>query len=266
MTRIIKYKPISKDLEKMVKPTSSSKTRASLGLEGNIGEFYYILIEDLMPYHNQSRKSFDDEEITLLSESIKMYGIRQPLTVLSVNNKYEVVSGERRLRAAKQAGLEKVPCIIIDKADQADAIALIENIHRKNLHPIELANTYKNLLDNSVFENQNELALKLSVSKSHISELIKYTNLPKEIQQKILDNKIISRDKLRNILKSYEDNNISKTNELIGTNSIVKDKISLLRVSIEEGKLKVQNKGLSNLAMFEKNELKKILLKLIEQL
>jgi len=266
MTRNIRYKPISKDLEKMVKPIHNSHIRASVGLEGSIGEFYYISVDDLVPYHNQSRKIFDEEEINLLAESIKMYGVRQPLTVLSAdNNKYEVVSGERRLRAAKQAGLNKVPCIIIDN-NQADAIALIENIHRKNLHPLELANTYKNLLEGSIFSSQSELSLKISVAKSHISEYLKYADLPEEIQKQILNNKITSRDRLRKIIKAYENNDNLKVRELVGLSIPVKNNKSLVRVLLVEGKIKIQDKGLINLDKNERIELKKLLVKLIEQL
>src|SRR3990167_11470488 len=133
----VKYTKISPELEMLATPVASQNSRVSIGFEDEVGEFYYFSVEDLIPYKNQARTIFDEEEINKLSETIKEHGIRQPLTILkSINspNKYEVVSGERRLRAAKLVGLKKVPCIIIRDERHADEISLLENIQRQDLH------------------------------------------------------------------------------------------------------------------------------------
>lgn len=266
MTRRIKYKPISKDLEKMVKPISNSNIRPSLGLEGSVGEFFYIEVNDLVPFHNQARISFDDEEILLLAESITLHGVRQPLTVLLTNGTYEVISGERRLRAAKIIGLTKVPCIIISDETQADAIALVENIHRKDLHPIELGITYKNLLDKDIFSNQLELSNKISVNKSQVSEYIKYTNLPSEVQQFVIANKIVSRDKLRAAVRANEKEDIELVKKVIGMNTGEKVNFSVLRITLSHGQLNFQEKGIQKLSISEKLKLKAYLTKIIENI
>lgn len=264
MVRSIKYKPVSKDLEKMVKPNNYSNIRPSLGLEGTVGEFFFISVDDLIPFHNQSRILFDEEEILSLSESIKIHGIRQPLTVLSSNNKYEVISGERRLRAAKLAGISKVPCIVINDSTQADAIALVENIHRKDLHPIELGTTYKNLLESKIFTSQLELAEKISVNKSQVSEYIKYANLDLEIKNHIIQNKILSRDKLREVLKAHDNGDIDRIKKIIGMASTPKINFSVLRITYSNGQMKFQERGIQKLSADEKQELKLYLTKIIK--
>lgn len=266
MIRKIVYKPISKDLERMARPINNSNIRPSLGLEGSVGEFFYIEVNDLTPFHNQARILFDDEEILLLAESIKLHGVRQPLTVLLNDGKYEVISGERRLRAAKTIGLTKVPCIIISDKTQADAIALVENIHRKDLHPIELGIAYKNLLDKEIFSNQLELAHKILVNKSQVSEYIKYANLPLEVQKFAISNKIASRDKLRAAVKANEKEDIELVKKVIGMNIREKVNFSVLRIISSHGQLSFQEKGIQKLSVSDKLKLKAYLSKIIENI
>jgi len=267
MTRKITYKPMSKELEKMVKPNTNSTLRPSLGLESMVGEFFYIPLDDLVPFHNQARKSFDEEEINSLADSIKMHGVRHPLTIMRVkNNKYEVISGERRLRAAKVAGLEKVPCIIINDIQQADAIALVENLHRKDLHPVELGQTYKNLLEAGVFKTQVELGNKISVTKSHVSEHLKYADLDQDIQKYIIENKVFSRDKLRQIIMANTKGEKDKIKKILGLEPSSHNNFSVLRITSAQGQMKFQEKGLKQLTNFQKEELKKYLSVLIKKI
>ena len=140
MTKKIKYRKISEALERLTVPEIKN-SRLGIGYEEKVKEFYMINVENLIPFKNQARIYFDDKEIENLSESIKRHGIRQPLTIIPYeDNKgiFEVISGERRLKAAKIVGLNKVPCIIIHDRNIAQEIAIIENIHRQDLHPIEL--------------------------------------------------------------------------------------------------------------------------------
>lgn len=266
MTRKIKYKPVSKELEMMVKPRVLASTRQSIGLEEAVGEFYFLYTEDLIPFHNQARKDFSDKELEELSASIKEHGIRQPLTVLKNGEKYEVVSGERRLRAAKNIGLEKVPCIILKENSNADAIALIENIHRKDLHPIELGVMYHNLLEKNIFNSQNELANKVSVSKGKISEYLKYSDIPNYIQNFIIEQGIVSRDKLREVVKANEEGDIQKVEHIIGMKKTSMSNFSVLRVTSKNGSLFCQKQGIKKLSQDEKAELKKYLAEVLDEM
>lgn len=267
MTRKIKYKPVSKELENIIKPTLNSSTRASVGLDQAVGEYYFIDTDQLLPFKNQARKSFDKEEITKLASSIKEYGIRQPLSVVkNIDGKYEVISGERRLRASKQVGLNKVPCIILKENKDTNAIALIENIHRKDLHPIELGMAYKKLIEDKVFANQEKLAQAISVAKSTVSEYIKLSNIPENIKLHVIEKNILSRDKLRNILKAYEDNDFKKMESLVGLIGHQHKNFSVLRILSSEGEIKVQDSGVARLSIETRKVVKSQLQRIIQQI
>lgn len=267
MTRKIKYKPVSKELEDIVKPTLNPPTRASIGLDQAVGEYYFINVEELFPFKNQARKDFNEEEIIKLAGSIKEYGVRQPLSVIkNPEGKYEVISGERRLRAAKKVGLAKVPCIILKENKDANAIALIENIHRKDLHPIELGTAYKQLIAEKVFDNQEKLSQAISVAKSTVSEYIKLSNMPEDIKNQAIKSNISSRQKLRSLLKAHENKDIKKMQSLVGLAGRQYRNFSVLRILFSEGEIKVQDSGLSRLSSEAKEIVKSKLQYLIQQI
>ncbi len=265
MDKKIRYKPISKDLEKMVKPNEASSARVGVGSDSGVGEFFYISVEELTPFHNQARIVFDDKEIASLAESIKENGIRQPLTVLADGRKYEVISGERRLRAAKLAGLAKVPCILVEDSSKIDSIALVENIHRKDLHPVELGMAYKNLLTKGIFKNQAELSEKIAVSKGQISEYLKYADLEEEAQKYIIEHNIESRDKLREVLKAHSLNDKERIRKILGIDKskIHRGNFSILRVNFNGGAIEAQEKGIKKLTELERYDFKKYLNRLL---
>jgi len=265
MTRKIKYKPISQELEKIAKPVESSSARPSVGLEEAVGEFFFISTDRLIPFKNQARKEFSEEEIVELASSIKEYGVRQPLTVLKTDDgKYEVVSGERRLRAAKSIGLHKVPCILLKNSSDADAVALIENIHRKDLHPIELGIIYKKLLEQGIFSSQIDLADKISVSKGKVSEYLKYADIPEDIQNHILSHKITAREKLRDIVKAHEAKDYEKMNFILGLSKRQQSNFSILRVSMQKGRMVFQDSGIQKLSDYDKKNLQQYLVQLLD--
>ncbi len=152
-----------------------------------------VAIEDIIPNRFQPRLAFDEEGLKELSESIKQHGIIQPLVLRRLGDKFEIIAGERRFKASTMAGLRKVPAIISDIDDDKSAeIALVENIQRRNLTPIEEAKSYKNLLDRG-YMTQEQLAEKMGVSQSSIANKLRLLNLAPEVQDALLGEKISER-------------------------------------------------------------------------
>ncbi|MGN1357882.1 MAG: ParB/RepB/Spo0J family partition protein [Bacilli bacterium] len=147
----------------------------------------------LTPNRYQPRKVFNDSSIQELATSIKEYGILNPILVRKYNDKYEIIAGERRYRAAKLLGLKTVPVIVKNISDEQTAkIALIENIQRENLSPIEEAKAYQQILDISKI-TQNDLANILGKSQSTIANKIRLLSLPTDIQEALATKKISER-------------------------------------------------------------------------
>jgi ParB family transcriptional regulator, chromosome partitioning protein len=138
----------------------------------------------------QPRQQFTDYKLEELVESIKEYGVIQPLIVTKKGDEFELIAGERRLRASKQAGLTKVPVIIRDaNAQEKLEIALIENIQRENLNPIDLADAYKKLMDDFSM-SQEDVAKKVSKARSSVANTIRLLALPEEIKLAVINDKI----------------------------------------------------------------------------
>ncbi|NLY77114.1 MAG: ParB/RepB/Spo0J family partition protein [Tissierellia bacterium] len=160
--------------------------------EADKGTVVELDISSIEPNKEQPRKTFEKEPLEELKNSIKQYGLLQPLVVRKVGGKYEIIAGERRWRAAKEAKIKKVPCIIKEVDDtQALKLALIENIQRENLNPIEEAQAYKTLIDEYDL-TQEEVALALGKSRSYIANTIRLLNLDDEIIEYISEGKITS--------------------------------------------------------------------------
>jgi ParB family chromosome partitioning protein len=167
----VKYRTPSENFERITSKTESSKSRVSIGRENSIGEYYFLSVDSLVPYEKQARYIFDEAEINQLATTIKEHGINNPLLVIvskTHKEKFEVVSGERRLRAAKLLKMEKVPCIIIED-EKAEEVALIENIQRTDLHPVELGDALKSLLSEANWGSVSKLAEKLGKNQSTVS-------------------------------------------------------------------------------------------------
>ncbi|MBA3691077.1 MAG: ParB/RepB/Spo0J family partition protein [Actinobacteria bacterium] len=149
-----------------------------------------IPVQGVSPNPKQPRTHFDDETIDSLAASIREVGILQPIVVRRVAGGYELIAGERRLRAARRAGLATIPAVIRD-SDDTDTLreAIIENIHREDLGPIELAEAFRALLDDLGLK-QETLAERLGVSRSHIANTIRLLQLFPEVQQLLADGKI----------------------------------------------------------------------------
>lgn len=149
-----------------------------------------IDIKKIIPNPDQPRKNFNEELLNELAESIKNYGIIQPITVVKKNNKYVIVAGERRYRASLIAGLQKMPVIIKDFTDkQCKEIALIENLQREDLNAIEEAVAYKKLIDEYDL-SQEELAQTLGKSRPVIANSLRLLNLCEQVQQLVVDGRL----------------------------------------------------------------------------
>ena len=155
-------------------------------------KIYYIPIEDIIPNRFQPRLAFDEKELNELANSIIKYGVIQPIVLRNIGDKYEIIAGERRYKASCLAGLKKVPAIINNTDDNTSAeIALLENLQRKNLSVIGEAQSYKKLMDRGF--TQEEIASKLGVSQSSIANKMRLLNLPKDVQNALLYNRISER-------------------------------------------------------------------------
>ncbi len=149
-----------------------------------------IPLTKIVPNKYQPRKNFDEESLKSLSESIKQHGILQPIVVVKQKNKYMIVAGERRYRAAKMAGFESIDAVVADFEEKNfRELALIENIQREDLSPIELAHSYKELI-NEYSITQEELSSIIHKSRSHIANTMRLLNLSKDTQQLISEGKI----------------------------------------------------------------------------
>ena len=164
-----------------------------------------IPLSDIRTNPYQPRKSFNQESLDELATSIRNYGVFQPIIVKKSIKGYDLVAGERRLRASKLAGLETIPAIVKDFSDEEmREIALLENLQRENLTAIELAWAYKGIID-SLHIRQEDLAAKLGKSRSHVTNTLGLLRLPDDVQNMVLDNQI-SMGHAR-VLSKLEDNN-----------------------------------------------------------
>ena len=149
-----------------------------------------VNINKVEPNREQPRKNFDEDALLELSESIKQFGVLQPLLVQDKDSYYEIIAGERRWRAAKMAGLKEIPVIIRDYSDQQIVeISLIENIQRENLNPIEEAVAFKRLLTEFNLK-QDEVAERVSKSRTAVTNSMRLLKLDDRVQQMVIDEMI----------------------------------------------------------------------------
>lgn len=220
-------------------------------------EIKYISINSIRPNPYQPRKSFNQKALDELSQSIKAFGVIQPISVRRINEEsYELIAGERRLRASELANLTKIPAIVVDYRDKESAvIALVENLQRENLNFMEEAEGYNSLIQDHNFKQQ-ELAEKLGKSQSTIANKIRLLKLPLDIQKALLENNLSERhgrallklpdDNLRyTVMKKILSNNLNVN----GTEELVEDILSNLRE--REGKVVKQSiKSLVNIRIY----------------
>ena len=156
-------------------------------------EVVYLYLDDIIPNRFQPREVFDERPLKELAVSIKEHGVIQPIIVRKVNDKYEIIAGERRYKASALAGLTKIPAIIRDLDDkETSKVALLENLQRKNLNPIEEAKTYQKILELDQM-TQEELAKTMGKSQSAVAIKLRLLSLPEEVQDALLKENISER-------------------------------------------------------------------------
>lgn len=156
----------------------------------NESDIKELPVNEIRPNPYQPRKAFNEEALLELSESIKTHGVFQPIIVKKAIKGYDLIAGERRLRASKLAGKETIPAIVKDFSDEEmREISLLENLQRENLTAIELAWAYKGIIDNLDIR-QEDLAQKIGKSRTHVTNILGLLNLPDSVQKMVLNNEI----------------------------------------------------------------------------
>lgn len=192
----IKKKGLGKGLDSLIPDNKSIKSvtpdksaEAKKEAEEKVG-VQMMKINEVEPNRDQPRKNFDEDALLELSDSIKQFGVLQPLLVRKRKDYYEIIAGERRWRAAKIAGVKEVPVIVKEYTDQEILeIGLIENIQRENLNPIEEAIAFKRLLEEFNLK-QDEVAERVSKSRTAVTNSMRLLKLSDKVQQMIIDDMI----------------------------------------------------------------------------
>ena len=186
---------LGRGLSSLMSNTASEVSGAQLdngtpGGAGN-GPAVEVPLAKIVPNPNQPRRDFDEEKLAELADSIKKNGLIQPIVVRKHGIGYEIIAGERRYQASKMAGLERVPVIVKDVDDaEMYRIAIIENIQRDDLNPIEEAKGYKTLIAMNGVKSLGDLSELVSKSRSSISNIIRLLKLPEEVQDMVSDGRL----------------------------------------------------------------------------
>ena len=223
-------KGLGKGLDALI-PESSARKNAKTEVEKQVviekvikKEEVMVKISEVEPNRKQPRKNFDEDALLELSESIKQFGIIQPLVVQKRKDYYEIIAGERRWRAAKMAGLKEVPVIIKNYTDQEIVeISLIENIQREDLNPIEEAQAFKRLLTEFHLK-QDEVAEKVSKSRTAVTNSMRLLKLDERVQQMVIDD-MLSTGHARALLATDD-----KEQQYSLANKIFEEKMSVREV------------------------------------
>jgi len=191
----VKKTGLGKGLDSLIQIQSPKKTasepKQSAVVEKVVKKEEVMLkITEIEPNREQPRKSFDEDSLLELAESIKQFGVIQPLIVQKKDDYFEIIAGERRWRAAKLAGLKEIPVIVKQYTEQEIVeISLIENIQRENLNPIEEAQAYKRLLTEFKLK-QDEVAERVSKSRTAVTNSMRLLKLDERVQQMVIDDMI----------------------------------------------------------------------------
>ena len=204
------------------------------------GQLTVLNMNDILPNRFQPRIRFDEEKLEELAESIGKYGVIQPIVVRPIGNKFEIIAGERRYKASKLASKSTIPAIVVNLSDKdSEEIALLENVQRQELSPIEEAVSYKRILDMG-YITQEGLAKKLGKSQSTIANKIRLLNLDDEVQSYLLNNRISERH-ARSLLRIPD-----KEKQVQMLHRIVEERLTVKQTDREIEKLK-ENMNIENI-------------------
>ncbi|MFH1667812.1 MAG: ParB/RepB/Spo0J family partition protein [Candidatus Komeilibacteria bacterium] len=221
----------------------SEQQDSTIAKDININELAYVVVDKIVKNPYQPRMEFNHEELEQLAESIKRYGILEPLVVTRDGEFLQLIAGERRLQAAILAGLERVP-VIIREANKLEMleISLIENIQRSDLNPLEEALAYQRLIEEFKL-TQEEVATKVNKNRSTIANSIRMLHLPPKIQEAIKLG-TINRSQAKLILSVADDKQ-----QLALFNKIIKNSLTVRQTSRQARNLQVTASGDSNLEL-----------------
>ena len=211
-------------------------------------EVVYLYLDDIIPNRFQPRELFDERALKELALSIREHGVIQPIIVRKIGTKYEIIAGERRYKASTMAGLTKIPAIVRNLDDkESSKVALIENLQRKDLTPIEEARTYQKILD---IDNmtQEELAKSMGKSQSAVSNKLRLLTLSNKIQDALLNEKISERH-ARSLLNVRDEKERERLTDIIIEKRLsVKDLENIIKngdeVNNNQEKIKEENNSI----------------------
>lgn len=186
-------------------------------------EVKYLYLDDIIPNRFQPRENFDEQALKELAVSIKEHGVIQPIIVRQIGEKYEIIAGERRYKASTMAGLTKIPAIIKNLDDkESSKVALIENLQRRDLTPIEEARTYQKILELDAL-TQEELAKTMGKSQSAVSNKLRLLSLTDEVQDALLHEQISERHARALLNVSDPKRQVELLNKVISTRMTVRE-------------------------------------------
>lgn len=243
----IKRRALGRGLEELFnnEPLDYNKIEEKIITETPKEEIVKVQISELRSNPYQPRKNFDEKALEELSSSIKEHGVFQPIIIKKSIKGYEIIAGERRVKASQMAGLKEIPAIIRDFSDnEMMEIALLENLQRENLSAIEEATAYKNLLT-SLELTQEQLSERIGKSRSHITNMIGLLTLP-EATQNLINQKEISMGHARVLSKLKDANQINELTDKIVTEGISVRQLEELTSSNENYERKNKIQRLSN--------------------
>lgn len=250
---------LGKGVDSIITPsTRERRSSDEAGLKGDLrdeekesgeGLVQTALVE---PNMNQPRKAFKKEELEELTESVKQYGILQPIIVKRKGNMYEIIAGERRWRAAQAAGLREIPVIIREYTDQeAMEISIIENIQRADLNPIEEAKAYRSLMEEYGLKHE-EIAVKVSKNRTTITNFLRLLKLDESIQILMIEGKISSGHARALLAVENPEDQIRLAEEIIKKGLNVRDTERLVKALGKKKREKPAEEGERDLSIFYK--------------
>lgn len=236
--------------EQYAQPANSVDQTEEVGKNKEV----FVKISKVEPNLNQPRKQFNEDSLLELAESIKQYGVLQPLLVSEKKDYYEIIAGERRWRAAKLAGLKEIPVLIKEFTEQEMVeISLIENIQREDLNPIEEAKAFKRLIEEFHLK-QDEIAERVSKSRTAVTNSMRLLKLDDRVQQMLID-EMISSGHARALLSIADgDTQTSLATKIFDEKLSVRDTEKLVKNLLEPPKKKKEIKNTAEDAIYESLE------------